>query len=69
LQDQAKNASVVPSQGRSSIQCHRCQGFGRISKDCPSKRTYIATDDGGYIVVLMLRTTLMMSLLLKMAFH
>jgi hypothetical protein len=49
LQDQSKG---VPSSGRSSsssIQCHCCQGFGHVFKDCPSKRTYIATDDGGYI--------------------
>jgi hypothetical protein len=36
--------------GRSSdIKCHRCQGLGHIQQDCPSKRAYIATGDGGYV--------------------
>jgi hypothetical protein len=38
---------VAPSSGRSSgIVCHRCHGIGRMKKDCPSQRTYIAMDDG-----------------------
>jgi hypothetical protein len=40
-------APVAPSSGRSSgIVCHRCHGIGHVKKDCPSQRTYIATDDG-----------------------
>jgi len=39
-----KSASSIASVGR--IQCRRCQGFGRIQKDCPSQRAYIATEDG-----------------------
>ena len=32
--------------GRTSgIQCHRCHGIGHVQKDCPSQRTYIATED------------------------
>jgi len=47
LQEPSKSASSVASTGRtSSIQCHRCQGFGHIQKDCPSQRAYIATEDG-----------------------
>ncbi|XP_010221635.1 PREDICTED: uncharacterized protein LOC104575983 [Tinamus guttatus] len=33
----------------SDIKCHRCQGLGHIQRDCPSKRAYIATGDGGYV--------------------
>nr|ABA96965.2 retrotransposon protein, putative, Ty3-gypsy subclass [Oryza sativa Japonica Group] len=40
----AKSASYVASTGR--IQCHRCQGFGHVQKDCPSQRAYVATEDG-----------------------
>jgi hypothetical protein len=33
----------------SDIKCHRCQGFGHMQRDFPSKRTIIATADGGYV--------------------
>jgi hypothetical protein len=37
----------MASTGRTSgIQCHRCHGIGHVQKDCPSKRAYIATEDG-----------------------
>ena len=40
-------APAAPSSGHSSsIVCHRCHGIGHVKKDCPSQRTYIATDDG-----------------------
>jgi hypothetical protein len=40
----------VASTGRSSaIQCHRCQGLGHVARECPSKRAYIVTEDGGYV--------------------
>jgi hypothetical protein len=40
-------APAAPSSGCSSgIVCHRCHGIGHVKKDCPSQRTYIATDDG-----------------------
>jgi hypothetical protein len=46
----AKPATTTSSTCRSSnIKCHRCQGLGHIQRDCPSKRTYIATGDGGYV--------------------
>jgi hypothetical protein len=32
----------------SDIKCHRCQGFGHMQRDCPSKQPIIATADGGY---------------------
>jgi hypothetical protein len=38
------------STGRTSdIKCHRCHGVGHFQRDCPSKKSYIATDDGGYV--------------------
>jgi hypothetical protein len=46
----AKPATTTSSTGRSSdIKCHRCQGLGHIQRDCPSKRAYIATGNGGYV--------------------
>ncbi|WVZ80957.1 hypothetical protein U9M48_028390 [Paspalum notatum var. saurae] len=32
-----------------NIVCHRCKGMGHVTRECPSKRAYIATDNGGYI--------------------
>jgi hypothetical protein len=38
------------STGRTSdIKCHRCHGVGHFQRDCPSKKYYIAIDDGGYV--------------------
>jgi hypothetical protein len=48
VQEPTKSASPA-ARSSSGIQCHRCQGFGQVIRECPSKRTYIATDDGGYI--------------------
>ena len=47
----AKSSSSVASTGRTSteIRCHRCQGMGHVQRECPSKRAYVATEDGGYI--------------------
>jgi hypothetical protein len=42
--------SSTTSTGRTSdIKCHRCHGVGHFQRDCPSKKSYIATDDGGYV--------------------
>jgi hypothetical protein len=44
------SSSSTTSTGRTSdIKCHRCHGVGHFQCDCPSKKSYIATDDGGYI--------------------
>nr|AAX95158.1 retrotransposon protein, putative, Ty3-gypsy sub-class [Oryza sativa Japonica Group]ABA92365.1 retrotransposon protein, putative, Ty3-gypsy subclass [Oryza sativa Japonica Group] len=50
--ESGKGSSQVPAKSASSvaltgcIQCHRCQGFGHVQKDCPSQRAYVATEDG-----------------------
>jgi hypothetical protein len=33
----------------SDIKCHRCHGVGHFQRNCPSKKSYIATDDRGYV--------------------
>jgi hypothetical protein len=43
-------SSSTTSTGRTSdIKCHRCHGVGHFQRDCPRKKSYIATDDGGYV--------------------
>jgi hypothetical protein len=53
LQVPAKKPHLAaPSSGHtSSIQCHRYHGLGHMKRDCPSQRTYAATD-AGYISAL-----------------
>jgi hypothetical protein len=42
--------SATPSSSSSAmVICHRCKGMGHIVRECPSKRAYIVTDDGGYV--------------------
>jgi hypothetical protein len=44
------SSSSTTSTGRTSdIKCHCCHGVGHFQRDCPSKKSYIATDDGGYV--------------------
>jgi hypothetical protein len=47
----AKPSSLsTTSTGRTSdIKCHCCHGLGHLQRDCPSKKSYIATDDRGYV--------------------
>jgi hypothetical protein len=44
------SSSSTTSTGRTSdIKCHCCHGVGHFQCDYPSKKSYIATDDGGYV--------------------
>jgi hypothetical protein len=44
------SSSATTSTSRTSdIKCHRCHGVGHFQRDCPSKKSYIVTDDGGYV--------------------
>jgi hypothetical protein len=44
------SSSSTTSTGRTSdIKCHRCHGVAHFQRDCPSKKSYIATNDGGYV--------------------
>jgi hypothetical protein len=42
-------SSTTSTRCTSDIKCHRCHGVGHFQRDCPSKKSYIATDDGGYV--------------------
>jgi hypothetical protein len=43
------SSSTVLTERTSDINCHRCHGIGHFQLDCPSKKSYIATTDGGYV--------------------
>jgi hypothetical protein len=43
------SSSIVPTGHTSDIKCHRCHGIGHFQCDCPSKKSYIAIADGGYV--------------------
>jgi hypothetical protein len=54
LQGAAKakpSLSTVPTTRTSDIKCHRCHGTGHFQWDYPSKKSYIATADDGYVSV------------------
>jgi hypothetical protein len=45
-----KPSSSTISTGRTSnIKCHCCHGIGHFHQDCTSKKSYIATDDEGFV--------------------
>jgi hypothetical protein len=43
------SSSTTSTSRTSDTKCHRCHGVGHFQHDCPSKKSYIATDDGGYV--------------------
>jgi hypothetical protein len=43
------SSSTTSTDRTSDIKCHRCHGVGPFQRDCPSKKSYIATVDGGYV--------------------
>ena len=45
----SKGAASPSSSSYANVICHRCKGMGHLVLECPSKRAYIAIDDGGYV--------------------
>jgi hypothetical protein len=43
------SSSTTSTSRTFDIKCHRYHGVGHFQRDCPSKKSYIATDDGGYV--------------------
>jgi hypothetical protein len=43
------SSSTTSTSRTSNIKCHHCHVVGHFQHDCPSKKSYIATDDGGYV--------------------
>jgi hypothetical protein len=43
------SSSTTSTSRTSDIKYHSCYGVGHFQHDCPSKKSYIATDDGGYV--------------------
>jgi hypothetical protein len=43
------SSSTTSTDRTSDIKCQHCHGVGRFHRDCPSKKSYIATDDGGFV--------------------
>jgi hypothetical protein len=43
------SSSTTSTNRTFNIKCHHCHGVGHLQHDCPSKKSYIATDDRGYV--------------------
>jgi hypothetical protein len=43
------SSSIVPTGRTSDIKFHRCHGIDHFQRDCPIKKSYIATAEGGYV--------------------
>jgi hypothetical protein len=42
-------SSTTSTSHTSDIKCHHCHAVGYFQRDCPNKKSYIATDDGAYV--------------------
>jgi hypothetical protein len=42
-------SSTTSTDRTSDIKCHHCHGVDHFQCDCPDKKSYIATDDRGYV--------------------
>jgi hypothetical protein len=43
------SSSTTSTSHTFDIKCHCCHGVGHFQRDCPSKKSYIAKDDRGYV--------------------
>jgi hypothetical protein len=43
------SSSTTSTGHTSDTKCHHCHGVGHFQRDFPSKKSYIATNDGGYV--------------------
>jgi hypothetical protein len=43
------SSSTTSTDRTSDIKCHCFHGVGHFQRNCPSKKSYIATDDRGYV--------------------
>jgi hypothetical protein len=43
------SSSTTSTSHTSDIKCQHCHGVGYFQRDCPNKKSYIATDDEGYV--------------------
>jgi hypothetical protein len=43
------SSATIPTGCTSDIKCHRYHGIDHFQCDCPSKKSYIAIADGGYV--------------------
>lgn len=46
---QVSKTDAPSTSSTANIVCHRCHGRGHVMRDCPSKRAYIVTEEGGYV--------------------
>jgi hypothetical protein len=49
VEAKSSSSSTTSTDRINDIKCHCCHGVGHFQCDSPSKKSYIATDDGGYV--------------------
>jgi hypothetical protein len=45
----SSSLSTTSTSRTSDIKCHHCHGVDHFQRDCPSKKSYVAINDGGYV--------------------